>query len=154
MKLSQFKSHLDTLSKLEFKLPNGEYVAPHYHITEVGQINKKFIDCGGKYREENKISMQLFIADDLDHRLSTKKTRFIVEGCENILGLEDLEVEVEYQGSTIEKYGLEPISDGFNMITTETDCLAKDACGIDKPKVKLSELSESKAVCEPNSNCC
>ncbi|MAY82788.1 MAG: hypothetical protein CMP59_01505 [Flavobacteriales bacterium] len=154
MKLSQFKAHLSTLSKMEFKLPSGETVAPHYHITEVGKISKAFIDCGGKYREESKVSLQLYIAEDFDHRLSAAKTKAIVEGCETKLALDDLEVEVEYQGRTIEKYGLRAMEGGFEMTSTQTDCLAKDGCGIEKPKVKLSEIGKSEAYCDPNSNCC
>lgn len=154
MKLSQFKAHLNSLDQLEFKLPKGETVAPHYHITEVGKVHKQFIDCGGQYREEAKVSMQLFIADDLDHRLSVNKTKAIVEGCEKKLRLEDLEIEVEYQGRTIEKYGLKAVEGGFEMTATQTDCLAKDGCGIEKPKVRLSEVGTASQACDPNSNCC
>ena len=31
-----------------------------FHITEVGQVNKRFIDCGGTKRDEKLISFQLF----------------------------------------------------------------------------------------------
>ncbi len=37
-------------------MPNGAYVPPHFHLTEVGTMVKKFIDCGGTVREEAKIS--------------------------------------------------------------------------------------------------
>jgi hypothetical protein len=154
MKLNQFKAHLASLNEISFKLPSGETVAPHYHITEVGRVSKAFIDCGGKYREESKVSMQLYIAEDFDHRLSAAKTKAIVEGCEKKLALADLEIEVEYQGRTIEKYGLKAIEGGFEMVSTQTDCLAKDGCGIEKPKVKLSEIGNTAVACDPNSNCC
>jgi len=154
MRISQFKAHLSTLNRLSFKLPSGEIVAPHYHITEVGKVSKSFIDCGGEYREESKISLQLFIAEDFEHRLSVAKTKAILESCEGKLALGDLEMEVEYQGDTIEKYGLKATEGGFEMIALQTDCLAKDGCGIEKPKAKLAELKKNQTLCQPNSNCC
>ena len=52
MKLSEIKTILDTLPVLHFVLENGEQVPDHFHVTEVGQISKKFIDCGGTIRDE------------------------------------------------------------------------------------------------------
>jgi hypothetical protein len=46
MKLSEFKKQLSTVTDLNFVLPNG-VVPQHFHVTEVGQITKNFIDCGG-----------------------------------------------------------------------------------------------------------
>jgi len=71
-----------------------------------------------------------------------------------VLGIPDLEIEVEYQGETIGKYGLD--YDGYNFLLTTkmTDCLAKENCGIptEKPKVRLSQLQNS--GCAPGSGCC
>jgi hypothetical protein len=50
MKLSQFKLQLSSLSNLNFVLPNGTIIPKHFHVTEVGQITKHFIDCGGTVR--------------------------------------------------------------------------------------------------------
>ena len=46
MKLSDFKKHLKGKEKIAFQLPNGSLVPNHFHVTEVGAISKKFIDCG------------------------------------------------------------------------------------------------------------
>lgn len=81
----------------------------------------------------------------------------IIQLSEKVLGLEDLEVEVEYQGDTIGKYGLDFNGEAFVLTKTMTDCLAKDKCGIpaQKPKLKLSEIQTSAAgCCAPNSKCC
>ena len=68
-----------------------------------------------------------------------------------------LELEVEYQGKSIEKYGLDIKGDKLLLTSKQTDCLALDHCGIPeslwKPKVKLSEMTP-KGVCSPNSGCC
>lgn len=56
MKISEFKNYLSPTEELLFVMPNGAYVPPHFHLTEVGTMVKKFIDCGGTVREEAKIS--------------------------------------------------------------------------------------------------
>ena len=53
MKLQEFKENLINLDQLTFVLPNGSYVPPHFHLTEIGENSKKFVDCGGTIREEN-----------------------------------------------------------------------------------------------------
>lgn len=155
MKLSAVKSALKNLETITFQLPNGDLVPNHFHVTEVGKVTKHFIDCGGTVRNEEVVNFQLWSADDYDHRLHPEKLVHIIELSEKTLGLEDAEIEVEYQGNTIEKYGLDFDGTNFLLTTKQTDCLAKDNCGIpvEKPKVKLSELKKA-PVCEPNSGCC
>ena len=60
MKLSQIKILLSTAETVNFKLPNGEYVPEHFHVTEVGMVSKHFIDCGGVERREEVVNFQLF----------------------------------------------------------------------------------------------
>ena len=80
----------------------------------------------------------------------------IIELSEKILDLGDLDIEVEYQGDTIGKFGLD--FDGVNFLrtTTQTDCLAKSNCGIPevKTKVSLAGVQEVEECCEPGSGCC
>jgi hypothetical protein len=157
MKLSEIKSHLSGLNQLIFQLPDGTKVPAHFHITEIGQINKKFIDCGGTVREEKVINFQLWEDGDFDHRLGANKLLDIIDLSERVLGLEDSEVEVEYQGETIGKYGLELRGEVFHLTKKLTDCLAKDKCGIpaQKPKIRLSALqSSNEAQCIPGSGTC
>lgn len=155
MKLSEIKTLLNQVETIAFQLPDGSLVPNHFHVTEVGKVSKHFIDCGGTVRTEKVANFQLWEANDYDHRLHPEKLVNIIELSEKILGLEDLEVEVEYQGDTIGKYGLDFDGTNFLLITTQTDCLAKDKCGIpqEKPKVKLSQLQTS-TTCQPNSGCC
>ena len=72
------------------------------------------------------------------------------------MGLEDLDIEVEYQGDTIGKFGLDFDGTNFLLTTKQTDCLAKESCGIpsEKPRIKLRELQEAEPCCSPNSSCC
>lgn len=155
MKLSQFKQHLAQLSEVSFTLPSGEHVPAHYHITEVGQINKHFIDCGGKVRKEMKVGFQLWHSDDLDHRMNSQKVLDIIAIAEDQLALEDADIEVEFQSETIGKYGLEFSSGDFRLTTKMTACLAPDKCGVpSKEKVDLSNLIMAGGGCEPGSGCC
>jgi hypothetical protein len=157
MKLSAIKQALETLETVSFQLPDGSLVPSHFHVTEVGMITKNFIDCGGTVRYEKVVNFQLWQAHDYDHRLAPQKLIGIIALSEKILGLEDLEVEVEYQGETIGKYGLDFNGRDFLLTTTMTDCLAKDKCGIpaQKPKVKLTVLNKtSTGCCTPGGGCC
>ncbi|CAL2088156.1 conserved hypothetical protein [Tenacibaculum dicentrarchi] len=154
MKLSEIKNHLSSLKTIAFQLPNGELVPNHFHVTEVGKITKNFIDCGGTVRNEEVVNFQLWKADDYDHRLHPEKLINIIELSEKLLNITDLDIEVEYQGSTIGKYGLDFDGTNFLLTTTLTDCLAKDKCGIpEKPKVKITEIKQQTS-CAPNSGCC
>lgn len=157
MKLSEIKKHLSNIKTIAFQLPNGKLVPSHFHVTEVGKISKHFIDCGGTERKEDVANFQLWQADDYDHRLHPEKLVHIIELSEKVLGIEDLEIEVEYQGNTIEKYGLDFNGSIFQLTSKHTDCLAKDNCGIpvNKTKIRLSDLNiESGSSCNPNSGCC
>ena len=155
MKLSEVKSNLQGIKELKFQLPSGDYVASHFHVTEVGQISKTFIDCGGVIRNEKKVAFQLWEANDYDHRLHPEKLLSIIDLSINKLGIEDAEVEVEYQGNTIQKFGLAFDNNEFQLTTTYTDCLAKDKCNVpvEKLKINLADLTADNC-CTPGSGCC
>ncbi len=155
MKLSAIKTQLEGLPQVNFVLPNGSQVPAHFHVTEVGQVSKKYIDCGGTLREESKVTFQLWEDGDVDHRLAASKLLNIIGLAERLLSIPDLEVEVEYQGDTIGRYGLDFNGTDFLLTATQTDCLAKDKCGIpmEKPKIRLSSIAQG-PVCTPNSGCC
>ena len=157
MKLSDFEKQLSTLTDLNFVLPNGTFVSKHFHVTEVGQVTKHFIDCGGTVRNEKVVNFQLWEANDVDHRLAPQKLKDIISLSKKVLGVEDAEIEVEYQGETIGKYGVEFNGKDFVLTSTTTNCLAQDKCGIpaDKLKVNLSDVQhKSQSCCTPGSGCC
>lgn len=155
MKLSEIKTELSGMTELSFTLPDGSQVPAHFHVTEVGQVSKRYIDCGGTLRQESSINFQLWEANDFDHRLAASKLMDIIELAERKLALEDLEVDVEYQGDTLGRYGLAFQNGTFQLLAKQTDCLAKDNCGIptEKLKIRLSTVAGG-GVCTPNSGCC
>lgn len=157
MKLSEIKEILPTLDNVAFQLENGAFVPEHFHVTEVGTVTKHFIDCGGTIRQEKVVNFQLWNADDFEHRLKPGKLLNIIKLSEEKLGIEDDEIEVEYQNITIGKYDLDFNGKTFILKNKTTACLAEDACGIpsEKQKIKLSDLSSSKvSCCTPESGCC
>lgn len=157
MTLKEIKTALGNLEQIAFELPNGDLVPAHFHVTEVGKINKLFIDCGGTMRNEEVVSFQLWNANDYNHRLHPEKLVKIIDLSINKLNINDnLPIEVEYQGETIGKYGLDFDGKHFLLTTKQTDCLAKDNCGIPvkKPKVRLSQLVNDEPCCSPDGNCC
>ncbi len=155
MKLSTFKDTLTGLDTITFFLPDETPVPSHFHVTEVGLVSKHFIDCGGTTRHETKVNFQLWTSTDYDHRLSALKLREIIELSEKRLFLPDAEIEVEYQGSTIGKYGIEQHGEGFILVAQQTDCLAKDNCGIpvDESEQPVAIAAENQP-CTPGSGCC
>lgn len=156
MKLSEIKEQLNKLTEIQFKLPNGELVPNHFHVTEVGKISKHFIDCGGTIRTEDVVNFQLWNANDFDHRLYPQKLLNIIELSEKVLEIPNLEVEVEYQAETIGKFGLSFDGTSFLLSSQQTDCLAKDKCGIPDEKLKNPEFTfiQPGDACCGDSNCC
>ncbi len=153
MKLSEIKQHLRKLETVNFQLENGTCVPEHFHVTEVGVVTKHFIDCGGTVRNEKVANFQLWDANDFEHRLKPQKLLSIIDLSEKVLGMEDLEIEVEYQSGTIGKYYLDFDGKNFVLQSTQTNCLAQDKCGIPAEKLKVN-LKESVPACTPGGGCC
>ncbi len=158
MNLEELKTRLREVESVNFQLPNGAQLPTHFHLTELGKLNKEFIDCGGTVRKEEFINFQLWEqSGDEDHRLQPQKFLRIIEASENALGLPNAEIEVEYQGESILKYNLGFNHGTFQLLSKHTDCLAKDNCGLPahKPKRQLAEIRpKADACCSPESGCC
>ncbi|WP_113661504.1 DUF6428 family protein [Pedobacter nanyangensis] len=155
MKLSEIKEILATAEGVNFKLENGNSVPEHFHVTEVGIITKDFIDCGGTVRHEKVANFQLWDADDYEHRLKAGKLLHIISLSEKVLGMEDLEIEVEYQAETIGKYDLGFDGENFLLLAKKTACLATEKCGVpaEKQKIEMVNLA-SASTCTPGGGCC
>ncbi|MGZ9675694.1 DUF6428 family protein [Flavobacterium sp. GNP001] len=154
MKLSEIKAELHQLNQVTFVLPDGSYVPEHFHVTEVGLLVRRFVDCGGKLREEKIINFQLWDANDYDHRLKPAKLLYIISISEKMLEMDDYEVEVEYQSNTIGRYDIGFNGTDFLLLNKQTACLAEDQCGIPAPKQKLSLNTLTNNSCTPGGGCC
>ena len=134
------KQLVETLeSKLDYSLsvslPSGRLIPAHFHITEVGRVQKTFIDCGGTKRELVYCLLQAWTANDFDHRLQAGKLAKILRLASSILGSDDLPVELEYGADIASQYTVSDLvvnedSFCFSLSGKLTNCLAPDKCGI------------------------
>ncbi len=167
MKIQPFLQTLASMSELRWALPDGSLVPAHAHVTEVALMTRRFVDCGGTHRMERRIQLQLWVANDVDHRLDPSKLMRIIRETEAWMEWDNHEVEIEYQGKTIERYGVEIMEGVLALQPLQTNCLAQDRCGLPM----LEETSNStrtveEAVsqpkphapvvgrCKPGSGCC
>jgi hypothetical protein len=137
-------------SHIRFLLPDGGLIPLHAHVTEVGRVDKTFLDCGGTTRRTSSLCLQTWVADDVDHRLPAGKLADIIDRAAPILGNDDLEVEVEYEEGFISQFPIESATQRgdtilFTLGTKHTDCLAKEIC--------LPNPQESSSCCS-GTGCC
>lgn len=116
--------------------PTGAMVPLHFHITEIGFIKKKFIDCGGVHHESSSCLLQVWTANDFEHRMTSDKLLKIIKIASNLFDSYELPVEVEYGKIVVSQYYLSDIevSEGllFYLENKKTDCLSYDKCGINE----------------------
>jgi hypothetical protein len=122
-------------AKMHWMLPDKSFVPVHYHITEVGRVQKDFIDCGGTVRSTKACVLQVWVANDVDHRLETTKLASIMEIAAPLLQSDELPVEVEFEQDVISQYpigGMEVTPSGllFYLGTKHTACLAPEKCKV------------------------
>ena len=122
---------------LRFVLPSGEFMPAHFHVTEIGRVEKNFIDCGGTRRQSVACMLQTWTANDVDHRLTAGKLAKIFKLAAPLLKSADLPVEIEYGVDVAGQYILDkveaaPQSLHFVLAAKHTDCLARDKCGVNE----------------------
>jgi hypothetical protein len=135
MKVMQFIDKLKDHSEHEirFILPNGNHIPLHAHVTEVGRTDRCFIDCGGTVRQTSTCTLQVWVGDDLDHRLSGACLAKIMTKSLSVLGIDKLNVEIEYEVGSISQFRIVDSIVNWNILdfhlgAKHTDCLAKEIC--------------------------
>jgi hypothetical protein len=159
MKLSTFKELLGSHPDKQFHLilPNREMVPVCFHITEVAHIQKRFIDCGGKFHTTDICQLQAWVWTDTEHRLLAGKMAHVLGLARKVLPEgQDLDIEIEYEDTTISQYPVESytVTDEavvLNLALKHTDCLAKETC---LPKFPLTMSVQGGGCCTPGSGCC
>lgn len=153
MKISAFQEALerDPALNLAILLPNGNNIPAHFHITEVGRTEKNFVDCGGKIRHIAFASLQVWVADDVDHRLPAGKLAEIITKASSLLGEDDPELQVECEEGTIGLFSVEGVTvkNGnlvFTLANKQTACLALELC--------VPESKEEDSCCGGGPPCC
>jgi hypothetical protein len=120
---------------LHLMLPDGDFVPAHFHVTEIGRVQKDFIDCGGTTRSVVSCLLQVWVAHDTAHRLTAGKLAGILRLAAPLLKSDELPVEVEYENTAVSQFpiaAVEVTPSGilFHLGTKHTDCLAPDRCGV------------------------
>ncbi len=151
MNIASFLNDLDRSpdATMHLMLPTGEFVPAHFHVTEVGRVQKDFMDCGGTIRSSTTCVLQVWVADDSDHRLITSNLAKIIRLAAKILKTTDLPVEVEYEHGLISQFPLAavevtPAGLLLHLGSKHTDCLAQSQCGV----------PTSDAACCTTAGCC
>lgn len=121
--------------EVQLVLPGGEAVPQHFHVTEIGNVRKDFIDCGGTKRVSSTCLIQAWVATDVEHRIIADTFLKILELGAKVLAGDFLPVEVEYETGVISQYPLQKLDVTDEVVilrltTKHTDCLAKEKCGI------------------------
>lgn len=112
---------------------DGEAIEPHFHVTEVGRVQKDFVDCGGTVRRLVTCLLQTWVGDDLDHRITAGKLLKAFEHAAPVLGGEDLPVELEYETCNVVQLVVASVKQESDRLILQlgskhTDCLAKELC--------------------------
>jgi hypothetical protein len=155
MKLHDLKAtlalHPDALPR--FILPDGDQIPAHLHITEVGHIAKRFIDCGGTLHDTTDTCLlQTYVADDVDHRLNAATFAKILQLGDRVLPHDQLEVEVEYDCCVVAQYPIASATFTGEFVELQlgekhTDCLAKAKCGIADDQARADRRSATAGCC-------
>jgi hypothetical protein len=159
MKLSELKLLLTEHSDRFFRiaLPDGGAVPVSFHVTEVGRVQKTFLDCGGTLRETLTCQLQVWVGQDYDHRIETGKMAKIFDKAQAYLPDESIPVEIEYEDRVISQYTIEghEVTDDaviLKLSNKHTECLASELCGL--PSIeRLPALGEKAPCCGP-AGCC
>jgi len=137
MNVREFRAVLAAHASMQmhWMLPDRSFIPRHYHITEVGRVQKDFIDCGGTVRSTTSCLLQIWVAGDTDHRLETSKLAKIVDVAGVVLKSDELPIDVEYGEGMAARYpltGVEVTPAGllFHLGTRHTACLAPEKCGV------------------------
>lgn len=158
MKLTELKSILlsHPHRTVAVELPGGTPVPAHFHITEVGHVAKKFVDCGGTFRASEACVLQTYVGSPVDdgHRLAAGRLAKILDLANPILPGTDLPVEIEHETEVISQFPLVAVRVDGSLLALQlglkhTDCLAKERCGIAEP-----ETAEAGSGCGCGPGCC
>ena len=148
MNITEFKQALAShpTLPLRFVLPDGQHVPAHAHVTEVARVDKHFVDCGGTRRTESFCRLQVWVAEDTEHRLVAGKLHRILGLAAPLLPQESLPVDAEYEAGYIAQFPLESIApvDGelhLRLGVRHTACLAQDKCGVTPPVLQPINFS-------------
>lgn len=165
MKTQEFLTLLQENERkaLLFEYKEGHFVDTNYHITEVKNTVIKSVDCGGRSDAWNETIIQLWESPSEKGKLGYMKVKKALEILERVNGIYSFDgdaiVKFEYSNEKFHKAALEVQDVAFEsnkliikLFVSETDCKAKEACGL--PEKIEAVATESESCCDPKSGCC
>jgi hypothetical protein len=120
---------------LQLMLPDRSFVPAHFHVTEVGRVQKDFVDCGGTVRSSADCVLQVWVANDVSHRLDSAKLSQIIDKGAKLFETTAIPLEIEYDNGLISQYPVQAVEASsagitLHLGTKHTACLAPDRCGV------------------------
>jgi len=120
---------------VQLLLPDGSAIPAHFHVTEVGRVQKDFVDCGGTVRSSTSCLLQVWVASDVAHRLGSTKLAKIIHKGKELFKTTSIPLEVEYEDGAFSQYSVQnaevsPSGIILRLGTKHTACLAPDRCGV------------------------
>lgn len=153
MKLSALRAALAAAPGLGITViwTDGEPIEAHFHVTEVGRVQRDFIDCGGTLRSLVTCLLQTWVGDDTDHRITTTKLLKALDAAAPVLRGEDLPVELEYEACNVVQLKVVSATVAAGVLVLHlgkknTDCLAKELC--------VPSSAATSSCCQPGGGCC
>ena len=135
IRISELKAALAAAPTLPITViwPDGEPIEAHFHVTEVGRVQRDFVDCGGTVRQSVTCLLQTWVGEDVEHRITSGKLLKAFAHAAPVLRGEDLPVELEYETCNVVQLVVasvvqEPDRLVLQLASKHTDCLAKELC--------------------------
>ena len=161
MKTQEF---LDLLEKnqeksLLFQYAPNLFVGANYHLTEVKNISVESVDCGAASDSWKETVVQLWESpEDIGKTefMNINKALAILKKVDVIRKMDrTAEIKFEYGNALfhatqlfVSGYQIKDNNLIMNLSIYNTDCKAKDACGISE------KIEEETSCCSPSSGCC
>lgn len=153
----------NTDKSLIFEYAPNQWIQPNYHITEVKHILVDSVDCGSQLDQWKETIIQLYEPpNDSNTReyMSVYKALGILSKVGKMKAYDMLsEIKFEYSNVNfhtaqlfVSDFDITPNNLVLKLSINQTDCKAKDICGIEAPK-KL-ELTKATSCCDPKIGCC
>lgn len=120
---------------IQLILPDRSFIPAHFHVTEIGRVQKDFIDCGGTTRSSKSCVLQIWVANDVAHRLDASKLSSILNLGVGLFDTTAIPLEVEYDNGVLSQYivheaVVSSVGVTLHLEAKHTACLAPDRCGV------------------------
>jgi len=162
MKTQEFLSLLESHKNkaLLFEYAPEKFVGANYHITEVKHVKIDSVDCGSGTDAWNETIVQLWESPSEKGKrdyMSTFKALGILKKVGQMKPYDmDAEIKFEYSNEVfhtaqlfLNDYTISNNQLILNLGVQQTDCKAKETCGVPEPA-----MAEAEGCCTPGSGCC